>query len=213
LLNFTQNTEGVTTFAVWLLNVQFSLKKQNYLNPITEKPFLDDADLVQLYRKSGDVQHLGTLFKRYSGLILGVCMKYLKHHAESEDAVMEIFEKLHLDLKRVEIDYFRGWLYTVARNHCLMKLRKAGLDVEFPEDLPPIAATEDEFDIEKEASLQQLEQALPHLKEEQKLCVELFYLQEKSYKEVALETGFTLNEVKTHIQNGKLNLKKLMFRT
>lgn len=184
------------------------------MNPTIEKPFLDDADLVQRYRKSGDVQHLGVLFKRYSGLILGVCMKYLKNHAESEDAVMEIFEKLHLDLKRVEIDYFRGWLYTVARNHCLMKLRKAGLNVEFPEDLPPIAAVEtDDFDTEKEASLQQLERALPHLKEEQKLCIELFYLQEKSYKQVASETGFSLNEVKTHIQNGKLNLKKLMFKT
>ena len=118
---------------------------------------------------------------------------------------MEIFEKLHLDLKRVEVDYFRGWICTVARNHCLMKLRKAGLDVEYPEDLPPIAAVEDDFDVEKEASLQELERALPHLKLEQKQCIDLFYLQEKSYKEVAIETGFTLNEVKTHIQNGKLN--------
>jgi RNA polymerase sigma factor (sigma-70 family) len=183
------------------------------LNPNIEKPILDDANLVQLYRESGDAQHFGTLFKRYSALILGVCMKYLKNHAESEDAVMEIFEKLHLDLKRVEVDYFRGWLYTVARNHCLMKLRKVGLDVEFPENLPPVAAVEDDFDVEKEASLQELERALPHLKAEQKQCIDLFYLQEKSYKEVAIETGFTLNEVKTHIQNGKLNLKKLMFKT
>ncbi len=180
------------------------------MNPTIEKPVLDDADLVLLYRKSGDSQHLGTLFKRYSGMILGVCMKYLKNQAESEDAVMEIFEKLHLDLKRVEIDYFKGWLYTVARNHCLMKLRKAGLSVEFPEELPPVAAEEADFDVEKEASLQQLERVLPQLKAEQKWCIELFYLQEKSYKQVAIETGFTLNEVKTHIQNGKLNLKKLL---
>jgi RNA polymerase sigma factor (sigma-70 family) len=180
------------------------------LNPTIEKPVLDDADLVRLYRKSGDVQHLGTLFKRYSTLILGVCVKYLKNQAESEDAVMEIFEKLHLDLRRIEVDYFRGWLFTVARNHCLMKLRKAGLDVEFPEELPPVAAAEEGFDVEKEASLQELERALPHLKAEQKQCIDLFYLQEKSYKEVAIETGFTLNEVKTHIQNGKLNLKKIL---
>jgi RNA polymerase sigma factor (sigma-70 family) len=183
------------------------------LNSNNEKTLLDDADLVQLYRKSGDVQHLGTLFKRYSAAILGICMKYLKNQAEAEDAVMEIFEKLHLDLKRVEIDYFRGWLYTVARNHCLMKLRKAGLHLEFPEELPPVAAAEDDFDVEKEASLQQLEQALPHLKPEQRQCIDLFYLKEKSYKEVATETGFTLNEVKTHIQNGKLNLKKILLKT
>ena len=136
-------------------------------------------------------------------------MKYLKNQAEAEDAVMEIFEKLHLDLKKGEIGYFKAWLYAVARNHCLMKLRKAGLIVEFPEDLPPIAAEESDFDPEKEASLQQLEQALPLLKAEQRTCIDLFYLQEQSYKQVAAETGFTLNEVKTHIQNGKANLKKI----
>ena len=175
-----------------------------------EKSILDDADLVQLYRQSGDSQHLGTLFKRYSTLILGVCLKYLKNQAEAEDAVMEIFEKLHLDLKKGEIGYFKAWLYAVARNHCLMKLRKAGLNVEFPEELPPIAAEESDFDPEKEASLQQLEQALPLLKTEQRTCIDLFYLQEKSYKQVATETGFTFNEVKTHIQNGKANLKKIL---
>jgi RNA polymerase sigma factor (sigma-70 family) len=182
------------------------------LNTNTEKPILDDADLVQLYRASDDARHLGTLFKRYSGAILGVCMKYLKNKAESEDAVMEIFEKLHLDLKRVEIDYFRGWIFMVAKNHCLMKLRKAGLNVEFPDVLPQVAAADDDLDLEKEATLQELEKALPYLKYEQRQCIELFYLKEKSYKQVAQETGFTLNEVKTHLQNGKMNLKKVMLK-
>jgi RNA polymerase sigma factor (sigma-70 family) len=182
------------------------------LNTNTEKPILDDADLVQLYRASDDARHLGMLFKRYSGAILGVCMKYLKNKTESEDAVMEIFEKLHLDLKRVEIDYFRGWIFMVAKNHCLMKLRKAGLNVEFPDVLPQVAAADDDFDLEKEATLQQLEKALPYLKYEQRQCIELFYLKEKSYKQVAQETGFTLNEVKTHLQNGKMNLKKVMLK-
>ncbi len=181
------------------------------MNTNTEKPILEDTDLVRLYRASDDATHLGTLFKRYSGAILGVCMKYLKNKGESEDAVMEIFEKLHLDLKRVEIDYFRGWLFMVAKNHCLMKLRKAGLNVEFPDALPHVAEVDD-FDLEKEATLQQLEQALPHLKDEQRRCIELFYFQEKSYKEVATLTGFSLNEVKTHLQNGKMNLKKVMLK-
>jgi RNA polymerase sigma factor (sigma-70 family) len=60
---------------------------------------------------------------------------------------------------------------------------------------------------EKEINLSNLNEALKSLAEKQRICVELFYLQEKSYNEVAEITGFTMNEVKSFIQNGKRNLK------
>ena len=183
------------------------------MNPIIEKPVLDDAELVTLYRESGDVAFIGTLYRRYSTTVYGVCLKYLKNNGHAEDAVMEIFEKLHLDLKRVDIAYFRAWLYMVAKNHCLMKLRKAGLSLEFPDELPIVAIESDDFDVEREQMLTLLDKSLPQLREEQRQCIHLFYLEEKSYKQVAMETGFTLNEVKTHIQNGKLNLKKILSKT
>jgi RNA polymerase sigma-70 factor (ECF subfamily) len=45
------------------------------------------------------------------------------------------------------------------------------------------------------------------LNEEQKKCITLFYLEEKSYQEITAITGYTLNQVKSYIQNGKRNLK------
>lgn len=182
-----------------------------------QQPFaqLEDSDLLFQYRKGADARCVGELYRRYSHLVFGVCMKYLKNTAESEDAVMEIFEKLHLDLRKVEVEHFKSWLYTVARNHCLMKLRKAGLDVSYPDEMPQIPHyQEDTEDFEnKELLIQALESSLLTLKPEQKQCVELFYLQDKSYKQIVLETGFSLNDVKTHIQNGKLNLKKSLLKT
>lgn len=94
-----------------------------------------------------------------------------------------------------------------------MKLRKAGLSLEFPDELPIVAIESDDFDVEREQMLTLLDKSLPQLREEQRQCIHLFYLEEKSYKQVAMETGFTLNEVKTHIQNGKLNLKKILSKT
>ena len=172
----------------------------------------EDIVLIRLYRSSSDVRYIGELYRRYAHLILGVCMKYLKNLADSEDAVMEIFEKLHLDLKKNEVEHPKSWLYMVAKNHCLMKLRKAGLSVEFPEVMPHTPQYDDDFeDFEnKEKLIQLLENNMNHLKNEQRLCVELFYLKEKSYKEIVMSTGFSLNEIKSHIQNGKLNLKKMM---
>jgi RNA polymerase sigma factor (sigma-70 family) len=171
-----------------------------------------DNQLVENYRRTHDARYIGDLYRRYSHLIYGVCLKYLKNQADSEDAVMEIFEKLHLDLKKVEVEHIKSWLYTVARNHCLMKLRKAGLDVEYPEELP--APPQYDADMEaledKETLIQLLENSMTLLKPEQRLCIELFFLQDKSYKQIATETNLSLNDIKTHIQNGKLNLKKMM---
>ncbi len=176
--------------------------------------FLSDGELLANYRTTGNVACIGELFRRYRHLVLGVCVKYLKNLNDSEDAVMEIFEKLHLDLRRVEVEQFKGWLHTVARNHCLMRLRKVGLVVHFPEVLPSIPSdSEDDDDAAeeraiKEILLQKIEKNLKKLKEEHKKCLTLFYLEDKSYKQIVQQTGYTLNEVKSFIQNGKANLKK-----
>ncbi len=172
----------------------------------------EDISLVKMYHSTHDVQYIGELYRRYAHLILGVCLKYLKNLPDSEDAVMEIFEKLHLDLKKNNVEHPKSWLYMVARNHCLMKLRKAGLDVEFPEILPtpPQYVTEEADFEDKEKLIQTLEKNILHLKNEQRLCIELFYLKDTSYKDIMRHTGFSLNEIKSHIQNGKLNLKKMM---
>jgi RNA polymerase sigma factor (sigma-70 family) len=176
---------------------------------------LEDSELLIQYRKGSDARCVGELYRRYSHLVFGVCMKYLKNSTESEDAVMEIFEKLHLDLRKVEVEHFKSWLYTVARNHCLMKMRKAGLNVSYPDEMPQTHPyEEDTTDFEdKERLIVALENSLSTLKSEQKQCIEMFYLQDKSYKQIVVETGYALNDVKTHIQNGKLNLKKSLLKT
>ena len=175
---------------------------------------MDDSALLNHYRISHDEQCVGVLFKRYRHLVFGVCLKYLRNAHDSEDATMEIFAKLHHDLKQSEITYFKSWLHTVARNHCLMALRKAGLTVHYPETMPNDADTEgyDEDELIKEKLLTKLEESVSTLKAEQRQCIELFYLKDKSYKEIVSETGLSLNEVKTHIQNGKLNLKKILLK-
>ena len=175
---------------------------------------MDDSALMNHYRTSQDTRCIGVLFQRYRHLVFGVCLKYLKNAHDSEDATMEIFGKLHLDLQKSEVTYLKSWLHTVARNHCLMSLRKAGLSVDYPELMPNAADTEgfDEDDFIREKLLTKLEDSMHTLKEEQRQCVELFYIKDKSYKDIVLETGLSLNEVKTHIQNGKLNLKKILMR-
>ena len=50
-------------------------------------------------------------------LLLGVCMKYLKNEEEARDAVQQVFLKVLTEVSKYKIDYFKSWLYMVAKNH------------------------------------------------------------------------------------------------
>lgn len=74
----------------------------------------------------------------------------------------------------------------------------------------PAMATEEQDPLQDERMLKDLEEAMQHLKKEQKTCIRMFYLQRKSYQSIAEETGFNLLQVKSYIQNGKRNLRLLL---
>ena len=165
------------------------------------------------YRRDGDLETLGRLYERYMPLIYGVCLKYLKDEEQSKDAVMQIFEQLITKLKVHEVANFKSWLYTLARNHCLMNLRSSNKH-EFVniDDYGMESSSFLHHDTEelKENQLNSMEKCMEKLPEEQRLTIDLFYLQQKCYKEISETTGFDLNKVKSFIQNGKRNLKICM---
>jgi RNA polymerase sigma factor (sigma-70 family) len=174
---------------------------------------LPDKELVNLFRTSGNMDVLAVLFQRYMDLLYGVCLKYLKQPEAAKDAVMQIFEELVAKLPRHEVENFKSWLYTLAKNYCLMQLRT-------PKNLKTTEFNADSMQLEeevhlngiqlKEENLQKLERCLKTLSTEQKKAVELFYLQNKCYKEIAEATGIDWNKVRSFIQNGRRNLKLCM---
>jgi RNA polymerase sigma factor (sigma-70 family) len=179
---------------------------------------LTDEQLVEKFKSTGDNLCIGELFSRYRHLVFGVCMKYLKDQDESQDVQMKVFEKLLKDLARHEIEQFKGWLYTVAKNECLMYLRsqksQRARDLELKKDSMGVMENDHVLHpdgvTETERQLQTMESTLQELNESQRRCLELFYLEKKCYQEITSLTGYTLNEVKSYIQNGKRNLKILM---
>ena len=176
----------------------------------------DDRELLQHFYDDGNNEWLGILLPRYTMLLFGVCMKYLKNEEEAKDAVQQVFLKAIHELQKYKVEYIKSWLYMVAKNHCLMKLRDKGkYTYEINERV--LAAPHDEIEIkklkEKDKTLDNMSLALKELNKEQQLCVTLFYLEKKTYQQVADETGYSLMQVKSHIQNGKRNLKILIERS
>jgi RNA polymerase sigma factor (sigma-70 family) len=174
---------------------------------------IDDNELLQRFYADHDNEWLGILLQRYTMLLLGVCMKYLKNEEEAKDSVQQVFLKAISELHKYKVDYFKSWIYMVAKNHCLMKLRDKGKYTTGINE--QLMATPDEITdknnyIEKDKALTNMAAALTQLNKEQQVCVTLFYLEKKSYQEIAEQTSFSLLQVKSHIQNGKRNLKILM---
>lgn len=166
-----------------------------------------DEELVAIYKNDQHTECIGILYERYGHLVMGTCMKYLKNVVDAEDVTMQIFETLHHKLLKHEITYFKSWLYMVTKNECFMLFRKKGIKTSSIE----ITELQDETNQDsltiKEHKLSLLEEVIPLLKEEQRICIELFYLKELSYQQISDQLNMSLMNVKSAIQNGKRNLK------
>lgn len=172
-----------------------------------------DAEYLAAYQATGNLELLGELYERYMEMVFAVCFKYLRDEDESKDAVMQIFEELVVKLRSHSVENFRSWLHSVARNHCLMHLRSNRLQTEGVDYFEDGSMENEPFEhqsdepFELEQNLSKMTDCLETLSDEQKMSIQLFYLEEKCYKEITDLTGYDLNKVKSYIQNGKRNLK------
>jgi RNA polymerase sigma-70 factor (ECF subfamily) len=190
------------------------LDDMRFIKPYKQNPRKSDEDLLEEFSRTGDLATLGELYSDYMHLVYGVCLRYLRNRDESKDAVMQIFEKLIIEIPKQRIENFRSWLHTVTKNYCLMKLRSdktkqekfnaliddAAFFMETNSILHPI--DENEPDQEKA-----LADCIGKLKREQKECIEQFYYGNSCYQEIAENMGLDEKKVKSHLQNAKRNLK------
>jgi RNA polymerase sigma-70 factor (ECF subfamily) len=169
-----------------------------------------ELELLAEYRSTGNIELLGLLYEQYMPLIYGLCLKYFRDEEQSKDAVMQIFEELVNKLKVHEVTNFKAWLYTLSRNHCLMILRSSSKHemISIDENIMENEAfVHLNMEDDTEEKLNIMAKCIEILQPEQKTTINLFYMEQKCYKEVAEITGFELKKVKSYIQNGKRNLK------
>jgi RNA polymerase sigma-70 factor (ECF subfamily) len=173
-----------------------------------------DEDLIAEFNSSGNLEVLGDLYHRYMHLVYGVCLKYFKDRDESMDAVMQIFEKLIVDVPKQNILNFRSWLHVVTKNYCLMQLRSQKSKDEKHNEW----VNDNVIFMENDAGLHPLDEKKPDLEEalmdcverlknEQKECIKQFYFDNRCYNEIATNLGIDEKKVKSYLQNGKRNLK------
>jgi len=174
-----------------------------------------DTELLDIYLKEYNQEILGELYSRYIHLVYGICIKYFKDRERAKDAVIELYEKILVQIGKHTITNYKSWLYVVTKNHCLMELRKRKpgeiLLTSSDEELAGFMENEPELHLIDKDRDEQLEQALTDciakLKLEQQKCIRLFYYENKCYREIAIRLKIEEKKVKSFIQNGKRNLK------
>ncbi len=170
---------------------------------------ISEEALLAMYYQQRDNIYIGELLSRYTLRLLGVCLKYLKDEDSAKDMVQQVFEKVLQDIGKYKIDNFGGWLYRIAQNACISQIRlKKPVAYEAELMTQPVEEDADRaYFWAVDRKYEHLQTALGRLKPDQGVCVEAFFLQKKSYQEIAHEYGYSLAEVKSHIQNGKRNLR------
>jgi RNA polymerase sigma-70 factor (ECF subfamily) len=145
-------------------------------------------------------------------MVFGVCLKYVKQTENAEDLTLSLFASLTEKLLQHQVQHFKSWLYVSARNSSLMFLRANKMNQELKQDDLLYDDSDQRLDekLEKDELIESLIMVFEELKQEQRICVQLFYLQKKSYEEVAKITNYSMKEVKSHLQNGRRNLKILL---
>lgn len=95
---------------------------------MTAQKLPSDSELVRS-AKAGDADAFGELVERNEAKIYGLCLKMLGNQEDAEDCLQEVFIKAFKALPGFrEEARFSTWLYRIAYNESLMRLRKKKLD-------------------------------------------------------------------------------------
>ncbi len=170
---------------------------------------LDEKELILKYKDDADQAIIGELYTRFNRLVYGSCLKYLRDSGRAQDAVNDIFVQITKKLKTHNVEYFKSWLYTVTRNHCIEILRKdkRHRDKKTTSELMYTEAVFHPDDVEDVEIVKILTECIKALPDNQQQCIKLFYYDKTSYENIAKTLDLNWNKVRSFIQNGRRNLK------
>lgn len=162
---------------------------------------------------SSDSECWGTIYEKYKRYVYAKCYSIVRSEEDARDLTVESFIKAYENLQSFDLSKpFLPWLNRITINLCIDHIRKKNrIHFDQLSEHPNVGSGENiTHQIELDEKKKKIKKAIYKLKKSQKRCFCLFYIQEKSYKEIAAITGYSYDEVRSNIQNGKRNFKQLM---
>lgn len=173
----------------------------------------EDNLSVEKYLQSRDPQYWGTLYEKYRQPTFLLCMRIVRNVEEAKDLAAETFIKAFEHLERFKPGHpFLPWLSRIATNLCVDHLRRRNrFRFQAVAENHVVANSDGESSAEDQEELKtRILKAIKMLKRAQRRCFCLFYIHRLSYQEISELTGYSLQQVRSHIQNGRRKFKICM---
>jgi len=167
----------------------------------------DELALLNNYLKTKNLSYLLNLYRPYMHLVYGVAYKFIQDPRQSQEIVYCIFKKLIKEVNEQEIRVFSTWLYNLTLDFCKQWRNRGQSEVDQIVALggsthSPIAFYEQEDDV-FENEISNLEEEAKNLQIQQEKCADLFFNQQKCFREIADLTGWEVSQIKQHVRNAK----------
>jgi RNA polymerase sigma-70 factor (ECF subfamily) len=175
--------------------------------------------------KTGDYQAFEALVNRYEGKVYRLAMRMLRNQEDAEDALQEAFLQVYRGLEGFEgRSAFSTWLFRLATNVCLMKIRHRGTEparlLPLEEYLPRHEEGEhpqiqdwpdkpEEVLLNKESRQKMLE-ALERLPAEYRAVFILRDVEGLSNVEAGEALGISVAAVKSRLHRARLTLRGML---
>ena len=178
-----------------------------------------DTELIAAVRK-GDVSQFEPLITRYQPRVFATARRYARREDEIQDIVQEVFIKAFqkLDSFRAEAP-FEHWLMRLAVRTCYDFLRAHQrnrettlTDLSDPEVdwLERFAAGPEDNSKNTDAARALIERVMAQLSPEARLVITLLEIEDRSVKEIAQITGWSVPLVKVRAFRARAQMKKIL---
>lgn len=157
-----------------------------------------------------DQAAFGELVRRRQGWARALLRRMCNDAAEADDLAQEAFVKAWDKIGALETPAaFAGWFRRIAVTTFLMEKRKNKAKFEEIDDSSPLASEESSPEAAAGAKID-LQRAMAHLSDAERLCVTLNHGEGLSHSEIVDMTGLPLGTVKSHVLRGTEKLRRLL---
>jgi RNA polymerase sigma-70 factor (ECF subfamily) len=165
----------------------------------------DESELIQL-SLDGDMDAFGDLVRLYEKPIYNLAYRMLNNPQEAEDAAQEAFIRAYSNLHRYDVNRsFKTWLFSIASNHCIDRIRKRRLTMlSIDEPLPPHPSLTSDQPMPEQTVIEGerselIELLLDDLSPDYRAAVVLRYWYDMSYAEIAESLDTTESAIKSRL--------------
>jgi RNA polymerase sigma factor (sigma-70 family) len=174
---------------------------------------IDDEALVQQIL-SGQDEYFRVLIDRHRHYLYKMVYSVVNHAKDAEDVTQEAFAKIYYALPQYQLQGFKTWMCRIAVNHAIDFQRKRLKHKEkLYDELPdqPIVQTSISNQIElsylRKERKELVQKNLALIPENYREVIIAFYIEEKSYQQIAVDQGIELKSVESKLYRAKKWLK------